>query len=99
MTTKTGKSVKEAAQDVRDFLARSKRERKENSQRLMQEIHARGKERAKNTRDFLLGSAARRTAVFTEVMKGIGSKVDKLVEGAEGLATAPKKRGRKKKEE
>ncbi|MFY9457902.1 MAG: hypothetical protein WAP23_03160 [Candidatus Spechtbacterales bacterium] len=90
MTTQVEKSVKEAAQDVRDFLTRSNRERKENSQRLMQAIQTRRKERSKNTRDFLAGSAARRTAVFKEVMEGIG---------AEGFEVAPKKRGRKRKKE
>ena len=88
--------LKEMAKDLKDFLAKSERARKEDSSILMQEIRARMKEirtRIRDikgeTKDFLAKSEARRIVDFKDMMKDISGDLGAIKRSvADTLKTA-----------
>ena len=82
---KVATELKDAAKDLKDFLAKSEETRKKDFTAMMGEIRARIKDIKGDVKDFLAKSEEKRIANFKALMKDITGKVEEIKKSTKDL--------------
>lgn len=80
-----GVELKDAAEDLKDFLAKSEETRKRDFNAMIREIQAKIKEIKGDAKSFLAKSEEERIAIFKAIMKDVTGKAEEIKKSMKGM--------------